>query len=210
MELAAPVRREAHREAARWPPSWRALLLIFPRSVALLSALALGALPVGWHGAGAVPVQVSAPLAAHADIIGPVGTPLGTAKLSQIDDAVKIELDVIQQVPGSHAVHILSVGKCEEPDFGSAGVHFNPYSKLHGTLNPDGPHAGDLPNFDVASDGHAHVILLAPLITLANGPNSLFHAGGTSIVIDESPDDYRTDPDGKSGIHVACGVIVKN
>lgn len=210
MQLANAVLRAADRVFARQPPSWRPFSLIFSRSVALLSALGLIALPVGSRSPAAAPAQDSAPLAAHADIIGPVGTPLGTAKVSQVDDAVKIELDVIQQVPGTHAIHILSVGKCEEPDFGSAGVHFNPYNKLHGSQNPDGPHAGDLPNFDVAPDGHARVTLLAPLLTLANGPNSLFHEGGTSIVIDENPDDYHTDPDGKSGIHVACGVIVKN
>ena len=35
----------------------------------------------------------------------------------------------------------------------------------------------------------------------------MFQAGGTSIVIHQGKDDYETDPDGKSGDRIACGVI---
>jgi len=33
-------------------------------------------------------------------------------------------------------------------------------------------------------------------VTLVDGPNSLFHEGGTAIVIHASPDDNMTDPSG--------------
>jgi Cu-Zn family superoxide dismutase len=146
---------------------------------------------------------------ARAEVINSVGTVLGTAKFSQSDGGVRIELDVVQQVPGPHAIHIDSIGKCEGPDFKSAGPHFNPYSKQHGSNNPAGPHAGDLSNFVAGLDGHAKVTLLAPLVTLGDGANSLFHPGATSLVIDEDPDDYKTDPDGNSGARIACGVVQK-
>jgi len=146
---------------------------------------------------------------AYADIVSPVEEQLGTAKFFLVPDGVKIELDVIQQVPGPHAVHILSVGKCDGPDFTSAGPHFNPYDAKHGTLNPEGPHSGDLPNVEAGLDGHLRGTIVAKGVTLGEGPNSLFHPGGTAIVIDENADDYKTDPDGNSGPHVACGVIRK-
>jgi len=45
------------------------------------------------------------------------------------------------------------------------------------------------------------------LVTLKEGPNSLFQPGGTSLIIHADPDDERTDPAGNSGPRVACGVI---
>ena len=56
--------------------------------------------------------------------------------------------------PGEHALHIHQVGKCEPP-FASAGPHFNPANKKHGTQNPEGAHAGDMPNITVAANGTA-------------------------------------------------------
>jgi len=147
--------------------------------------------------------------AAYADIMSPVEEKLGTARFFPVDGGVKIELDVIQQVPGPHAVHILSVGKCEGPDFTSAGSQFNPDGKEHGSGNPEGPHAGDLPNVEAYLNGHLRGTIVVKGVTLGDGPNSLFHPGGTAIVIDEDADDYNANPDEGSGAHVACGVIQK-
>ena len=35
----------------------------------------------------------------------------------------------------------------------------------------------------------------------------MFDADGSSIVIHAGPDDYKSDPDGKAGERIACGVI---
>jgi len=147
--------------------------------------------------------------AAYADIVSPVEEKLGTAKFFPVDGGVKVELDVIQQVPGLHAIHILSVGKCDGPDFTSAGPNFNPDEKEHGSINPQGPQAGDLPNIEAGLDGHLRGTVVVKGVTFGDGPNSLFHPGGTAIVIDENADDYNTDPNGGSAAHVACGVIQK-
>jgi len=184
------------------------------RRLARVAVLSFAAAPIpvraiAMVAAGAGNVQDAEQPVAHADIINSVGTVLGTAKFFRSGGGIRIDLDVVQQVPGLHAIHIDSAGKCEGPDFTSAGPHFNPFAKKHGTENPAGPDAGDLPNFLADLDGHAKVSLAAPLVTLDDGPNSLFHPGGTAIVIDENPDDNKTDPDGNSGARIACGVIRK-
>src|SRR5437867_13394675 len=74
---------------------------------------------------------------AKADLADSQGKKVGTADLTQTPDGVKIALTVSGLAPGQHAFHIHSVGKCEGPDFKSAGAHFNPYNKMHGLKNPD-------------------------------------------------------------------------
>jgi len=153
--------------------------------------------------------QTGAQPMAHADIISPVGEKLGEAKFYEAPGGVRIEVSLIQQVPGVHAIHIHSVGKCEGPDFLSAGAHFNPFHKQHGTENPKGPHAGDLPNFEAGPDGVAKFSVVTALVSLGSGPDSIFQPGGTSLIIHENSDDYRTDPEGNAGARVACGVITR-
>jgi superoxide dismutase, Cu-Zn family len=150
-----------------------------------------------------------APKSAHADIVNPQGQKIGTAKILATTSGVKIEVEVSQLPPGVHGVHIHNVGKCEGPDFASAGPHLNPYTKKHGKDNPEGPHAGDLLNIEVKADGRAKATLHDTMVTLGDGPNSLFHDGGTAIVIHAKEDDYKTDPAGNSGPRIACGVIEK-
>jgi Cu-Zn family superoxide dismutase len=111
--------------------------------------------------------------------------------------------------PGTHAIHVHTVGKCDPPDFTSAGGHFNPEGKQHGTENPKGAHAGDLPNFEVLQDGVGNISFAVPGLTLGDGPNSLFHPGGTALVVHAAADDNKTDPAGNAGPRIACGVIEK-
>ncbi len=146
---------------------------------------------------------------AKADLINSKGEPVGTAKLKETPKGVSLTLQVSNLPPGAHGFHLHAVGKCEPPDFKSAGGHFNPEGKKHGLENPEGHHAGDLQNLTVDAQGKAKVKLVVTGVTLREGANSLFHPEGTALVIHADPDDLKTDPAGNAGARIACGVINK-
>ncbi len=146
---------------------------------------------------------------AKAELFNAKNEKVGSATLTETSEGVKIALEVSNLPPGGHGFHIHDVGKCDPPDFKTAGGHLNPHGKKHGLKNPDGPHAGDLQNLEVGADGTAKVDVHQAGVTLGEGKTSLFHPGGTAIVIHASPDDGMTDPAGNAGARIACGVITR-
>ncbi|MBS4190734.1 superoxide dismutase family protein [Bacillus sp. FJAT-49705] len=138
------------------------------------------------------------------------GDSLGTIKLEEQAKGVKLNVDLKGLPAGEHAIHIHDNGKCEPPDFKSAGDHFNPEVKEHGLLHPKGAHGGDLPNLIVGDDGKVKEELMALEVTLKEGKKSLFTKEGTSIVIHEGKDDGMSQPAGDSGDRIACGSISKD
>ena len=137
------------------------------------------------------------------------GKDVGTIKIKAIATGVELILNLHGLPAGEHAIHFHQNAKCEAPDFKSAGPHFNPDSKQHGLENPQGPHAGDMPNFTVDAKGASTASVVAPGVTLDDGPHSVFTGGGTALVIHEKVDDLKTDPTGNAGGRIACGVIKK-
>jgi Cu-Zn family superoxide dismutase len=159
--------------------------------------------------AGCAGMQPAADTTATVDLRNASGASVGTANLTQVGNVVRVVLDAKGLTPGLHAVHIHAVGKCDPPDFTTAGGHFNPTGKQHGALNSQGSHAGDLPNLNVGSDGNGRLETATEQITLGTGTTSVWDADGSALVVHAAPDDFKTDPTGNSGARVACGVITK-
>ena len=132
-------------------------------------------------------------------LINSAGAPTGGLQAEARPEGRYLRIAVDGLAPGEHGLHLHAVGLCDRPDFKSAGPHWNPAGKQHGHLNPQGEHAGDLPNITVSANGHGAINFLVS--------GELADADGTSLVIHADPDDYKTDPSGNSGARIACAVL---
>ncbi|WP_137864047.1 MULTISPECIES: superoxide dismutase family protein [unclassified Sphingomonas] len=140
---------------------------------------------------------------AQADLKMADGTDVGKAIAEEVDGSIRVMVEVHGLTRGVHGTHVHTVGKCEGPDFASAGGHWNPTAHQHGKDNPMGPHAGDMPNLSVGEDGRDRTIFVLPGGTYAG----LMDEDGAALVVHANADDYKTDPTGNSGGRIACGVF---
>jgi len=131
------------------------------------------------------------------------GTDVGRATAREVEGGIRFTADVKGLPPGTHGLHVHTTGRCEPPDFQTAGPHWNPSGAKHGTNNPQGPHLGDLPNIIVGNDGRGTAALTMPGATLAG----LMDADGAAMIVHAAADDLQTDPSGNSGGRIACGVF---
>jgi Cu-Zn family superoxide dismutase len=159
--------------------------------------------------AAQTPPAPAAPTAqAQAQLKDGKGQPAGSASFTQSGGMVRMKVNATGLKPGAHGIHIHDVGKCDAPDFKSAGPHFNPHGKHHGIKSEQGAHAGDLPNLVAAADGKASAEVTLAGVTLEKGEkHSLLDANGSALVIHALEDDEKSDPAGNSGDRIACGAI---
>ena len=141
------------------------------------------------------------------------GSPVGSVKLEQDGDAVKLKVEIAGAAPGFHGFHVHTAGACVAP-FTSAGGHYNPLGAAHAN------HAGDLPVIFVDSDGYAEARFATDRFALddlldADGSAFILHAGRDNYA-NIPTDRYDPDPDattlatGDAGSRFACGVIEGN
>jgi len=137
------------------------------------------------------------------------GIPVGEARFTQKADGILVEIAANGLAPGEHGAHVHMTGRCDPPDFKSAGGHWNPAEHQHGLKNPAGAHMGDLPNLQIGADGKGELSFTIPGAKIHDGANPLLDADGAAMVIHADPDDMMSDPAGNAGGRIACGVIVK-
>ena len=183
------------------------VLIVF---IGMLLAIAIG-LVVLWETRADEP---ETGMRATAQLLSPSGTAVGTARFTQGQSSVLVEVEASGLEPGAHALVIHAVGACE-PDFSAAGDHFDPASGGRGFVHSnwnrrDGSlagHGGDLPNIHAASDGTARADFFAAGVTLRSGEaRSLFDSDGSSIIIHEKPVVYESEEE-ETGARQVCGVI---
>ena len=134
------------------------------------------------------------------------GKGLGEVLIATGSDGLMVNVMAEGMKPGTYGVHIHTTGKCDGPDFKSAGGHWNPFAKMHGLESDTGAHAGDLPNLVIAEGGTGGLSFTVKHATM-RGEGGLMDADGASFMIHAGPDDMKSDPAGNSGDRMACGVF---
>lgn len=137
---------------------------------------------------------------------------IGTVKFSETPNGLQAVVQVQGLAPGEHAIHVHEFGKCDPPNFLSAGEHFDPVKSTkkpkYETKEKGKTPAGDLPNLKVKSDGTGTLTAILPGLTLGNGPNSLLKPGGTAVIVHAGANGKSTMPGIDAKTKIACGVVV--
>ena len=126
--------------------------------------------------------------------------------------------------PGSHGMHIHSVGKCEASSVSPTGGPAGDFNSAGGHLQVGGhtghPASGDLTPLNVRSDGSGKVVATTDAFTA----NDLKGPEGSALIIHELPDNFANIPPrythdgipgpdaetlatGDAGPRVACAVL---
>ena len=144
---------------------------------------------------------------AQAEVRDPGGRLLARSTATQIGDSVRVRIEAAGLATGTYAAHVHAIGRCDPPAFESAGPHWNPTGRQHGSQNPQGQHLGDLPNLMVGTTGQGSFEYSIPGASLSGGGGAMLDRDGAAVVIHTGPDDYRTEPSGNSWARLACGVL---
>ena len=122
--------------------------------------------------------------------------------------AILIDVSAEGVEEGPHGLHVHEVGICDSADnFESAGGHVSA-GLDHGVHSANGPHPGDLPNVHAGADGKIRAEFFLRGFSLGTtGDPRILDEDGSSVVLHSGPDDYTSQPSGKSGDRIACAVL---
>ena len=168
------------------------------------------------HGVGVQPLTVARAendgRIARAVLHTAAGAEVGRATFTDENGSLVVSVDASGLTPGFHGFHIHSVGRCDGPDFTSAGSHFNTGMAMQSMTG----HDGDLPSLLVNQDGTAALRLTTDRL----GVEDLLAGSGTALIVHAGPDNfaniparYAPAPDattlatGDAGARLACGLI---
>ena len=171
------------------------------RTCLIVSAAAL--VLAGCEDRPATGTPVAGGARASTTLMTPAGARVGQATVTDVAGGARVTIDGRGLPAGTHGFHLHTVGRCDPPDFATAGGHWNPTGAKHGSMNPAGPHGGDLPNLVVDTGGRGTIGAVLPGASVA----ALLDADGTAVVVHADADDLQTDPSGSSGARIACGVF---
>ena len=175
------------------------LLLLSAAGLALIASPALAVDP---------PYGGTAVASMTATLKDSAGATIGTVQLHQdAAGVVQVRVDAAGLPAGAHGIHVHAVGRCDGPDFTTAGGHFNPTGRKHGLDSAEGAHGGDLAQVPASFTGTGTHIATTDRLSLTAGPLFIGDADGSALVIHIAPDDQVTDPTGNSGARIACAVL---
>ncbi len=143
-------------------------------------------------------------VAARAAVQNRDGTEIGTVTINETDSGTPMVIVTLSDIPeGTHGIHIHETGDCSADDFTSAGGHIAGDAQ-HGVYVSGGPHPGDLPNANVASDGSVNLEIFNDRLAIED---MIFDEDGSAFIVHAGADDYSSQPAGDAGDRIACGVF---
>ena len=132
----------------------------------------------------------------------------GYVLFTEIDNKVKIDIELSGINEGYHGFHIHEYGDLRE-GCKSLCNHFNPYNNVHGGRDSKNRHLGDLGNIYFDSKKICKTTIYDNRIKLI-GRNNII---GRSLIIHDKEDDLGkgNNPEslitGNAGKRIACGII---
>lgn len=127
----------------------------------------------------------------------------GIVYFTQKGDMIEITGKIMGLTPGKHGFHVHEFGDMSDAKGLSAGGHFNPDGKKHGSPKVEDRHVGDLGNITADANGVAELNTTDKVIAL-HGAHSIL---GRGLIVHAKEDDEKTQPTGDAGGRVAGGVI---
>jgi superoxide dismutase, Cu-Zn family len=145
---------------------------------------------------------------ASAELQSTIGNPTsGSVRFVQAAGKVVVSGEVRGLKPNAeHGFHVHEKGDCSSGDGMSAGGHFNPENKPHGSHAGMAHHAGDLPSLKADAGGVARFSFESTGIAVGSGATDVV---GRGLIVHRDPDDYTTQPTGNAGPRLACAVIAR-